>query len=460
MRTFRRFRTIALGIAVLLAGMYVHAQDTASTSYNRIDEVMDFGTATTMLIVDLQAEVEEGSVQTDTFSVYVERRDPRREEPFLEQGQRVVVDAYVSDAEGNPVDAGSFVTLVMRVGPNISLSHALNYGRDPEAGRNFNAWTDNDYTITQEQAIGDIDGLVATTMDQYTRRLIDQFELVSDPYQYQDEAYGLIEVRYAHYTPPTDDADHPLIIWLHGGGEGGSDPSIPLAANRADHFASEEIQAFFDGAYVLVPQAPTYWQDTGFPGDNYRGIDSIYTRALQDLVETYVAEHPAIDTNRIYLGGLSNGGFQTVRLLLDYPDYYAAGVPVCSPFMPGSVNDAQLSEIIDIPIWIVTAATDQTVEPLEDPLPFYHRYVNLDAPNAFLSYPPSVIDTSGQYMNEDGTPHEYNGHWSWIYVYNNELAQVMADETVVGRLHGQAVQELASESSVVTIMEWLAAQSK
>jgi predicted peptidase len=458
MKKSARLGILVLMLAVLLIGAQLQAQDAINTTYNRIDEVMDWGTATTKLIVNLQADADQGSVTSDTFSVYVTRSDSRLAEPFIEEGQRVVIDAYISDAEGNPVDTGSFATLVMEVGPTVSLGQALNYGRDPIAGRNFNAWSQNEYTITQENAIGEIEGLVATEMDQYSRLLIDEFELVATPYQYEDEEYGLIGITYAHYVPDTESA--PLLVWLHGGGEGGSDPSIPLAANRAAAFASEEMQAFFGGAYILVPQAPTFWQDTGFPGDSLNGIDSIYTRALQNLVESYVAENPGIDTDRIYMGGLSNGGFQTVRLLLDYPDYYAAAIAICSPFKPGSVNDAQLSRIADIPLWLVTAANDPTVPALRDPLPFYHRLIQLDASDVQLSFLPHVIDETGLYFDEDGATHEYNGHWSWIYVYNNELAQIMIDGKNSGQLHGQAVREAAGGSNVVTIMEWLAAQSK
>lgn len=456
MKRFVRVGLIVLMIAMVFTGA-IQAQD-GTTTYNRIDEIMDWGAATTMLIVDLQAEVEQGAVDTESFSVYVVRSDPRLEEPLLDEGYRTVVDAYISDAEGNPVDVGSFATLVMEVGPSVDLGQALNYGMDPVAGRRFNAWSQNDYTITQENAIGDIEGLVATEMDQYSRLLLDEFELVATPHQYEDEEYGLIGLTYAHYVPETDGA--PLLVWLHGGGEGGSDPSIPLAANRAAAFASEEMQAFFGGAYIMVPQAPTFWQDTGLSSDSMRGIVSIYTRALQDLVETYVAANPGIDTDRIYMGGLSNGGFQTVRLLLDYPDYYAAGIAVCSPFKPGSVNDAQLSQIADIPLWLVTTVDDPTVPALRDPLPFYHRMVQLGASNVQLNLLPHVIDETGLHFDEDGAPHQYNSHWSWIYVYNNELAQIMVDGVNGGQLHGRAVREAAGDSNVITIMEWLAAQSK
>jgi hypothetical protein len=52
-----------------------------------------------------------------------------------------------------------------------------------------------------------------------------------------------------------------------------------------------------------------------------------------------------------------------------------------------------------------------------------------------------VVDTSGLYKNADGTPYEYNGHWSWIYVYNNDVKTTI-------------------DGKEITLMEWLASQSK
>lgn len=459
---FAKMIVMVVIVALAFAALSVQAQEQegeSTTTYNRIDEVMDWGAVTTKLIVDLQAEVPQGSVDPASFSVVVARSDARLEEPFLEEGERTVVDAYISDAEGNSVDTGSFATLVMEIGPEVTLGSALNYGMDPVANRNFNAWTQNDYVITQEKAIGDIDGgLVATEMDQYWRPLLDEFELASA--SYEDEEYGPIKLNYAHYTPAADDATHPLIVWLHGGGEGGTDATIPLAANKATAFASEEVQAYFDGAYVLVLQAPTRWMDTGLPTDRRMGVESIFTRAVQDLVENYVAEHPAIDTNRIYIGGLSNGGYLTIRLILDYPQYYAAAIAVAEPFVGDSASDAQLSKIVDLPLWFVTAATDQTVLGDQYPLNLYNRLMQLGASNTYMSFLPRVLDESGLYTDEDGAPYEYNGHWSWIYVYNNDLAQVMDGDTVAGQLFGQTVRQAPEGLNIVTILEWLAAQSK
>ncbi len=116
-----------------------------------------------------------------------------------------------------------------------------------------------------------------------------------------------------------------MIVWLHGGGEGGTDPSIPLIANKATNYATTNIQSLFGGAYVLVPQTPTFWMQS-FAGDYTRGNrEDIYNKVVFDLIDTYVKEHSQIDSNRIYIGGCSCGGYMGMKLILDHPDYFAAG---------------------------------------------------------------------------------------------------------------------------------------
>jgi len=451
--------TAAFVIVIGVGSSAVFAQ-TANSSYSRVDEVMDWGAATTRLIVDLGAEVSKGAVDAGSFSVHVSRSDPRLAEPFLEEGMRNVTAAYISDASGNPVMAGRYATLAMEIGPSLSLGNALNYGRDPTTQSNFNTWSENVYTITQQQPIGDIKGgLVATEMDGYSRVSIDEFEF--GVASYKDEEYGLIELPFAHYSPADDDGQNPLIIWFHGGGEGGADATIPLAANRATAFVSEEVQATFGGAYVLAPQSPTRWMHgPAGPGGSGGKQDalSIYTRAAQDLVESFVAEQPDVDTDRIYVAGASNGGWLTVRLVLDYPDYYAAALAVAEPINLDYVSEDELKRVVDVPMWLVTAATDSVVDPDEFPVPLYAGLRKLGAENIHLSLLPRVADMTGNYFSEDGTPHEYNGHWSWIPTYNNHLAYVEGG----GQLYGPVAQEVDNIAGrkVVTVMDWLAAQSK
>lgn len=112
-------------------------------------------------------------------------------------------------------------------------------------------------------------------------------------------------------------------------GEGGTDPSIDLLANKVTVLADVPFQKCMNQAYVLVPQCPTMWMDDGKGEYKSDTKDSIYTKSLFELIDSYVKENRDIDTNRIYIGGCSNGGYMTMEMLLHYPHYFAAAFPIC-----------------------------------------------------------------------------------------------------------------------------------
>ena len=84
---------------------------------------------------------------------------------------------------------------------------------------------------------------------------------------------------------------------------------------------------------------------------------TIYSAAVKQLVDEIIASHAdTIDTNRIYVGGLSNGGFMTCRLLADYPGFFAAGVGVCAPWEDDYATPEELATIAKTPLWLVQVA--------------------------------------------------------------------------------------------------------
>lgn len=88
----------------------------------------------------------------------------------------------------------------------------------------------------------------------------------TNPLTNQDEELTL---QYATYEPESlkNGRKNPLIIWLHGQGEGGN-TNITLLGNEVVALAKDGIQSHFTagkqtGAYVLAVQTPTYWMDEG-----------------------------------------------------------------------------------------------------------------------------------------------------------------------------------------------------
>lgn len=401
------------------------------TTYETVTEIKDWGPAITKVIVDLGEPVPAGSVTADTFQVHVQRSDKRLVNPFVEEGYRRVTNAYVTDKARNPdVVRGRYAVLEMEIGPTVTLGSPINFHMDTF----LNDWIESVYTITQQKDIltptGKVSGLMTDVFSGGERKLVDDFGT-------GEAAYEGITLTYADYKPVPDKKKHPLIIWLHGMGEGGTDPTIAIAGNKAVHFASEEIQSYFEGAYVLAPQTPTFWMDgfTGF-GDG----TSKYKEALMTLIQDYVAKHPNIDPDRILIGGDSNGGYMTMLLILHDPAYFAAAFPTCEALKDELISDEDIQRLKDMPIWFVAAETDTTLPVNEYVVPTYNRLIKAGAADVHLTLFEKVLDLSGLYKKDDGTPFEYDGHWSWIPVYNNDVSREV-------------------DGKKVTLMEWLANQS-
>jgi len=208
-----------------------------ATSYRTVTEIYDWGAAITKIIIDLGEPVPANSLTKETFKVHVARSDSRLEPSLLEQGDRTVKKAYVSDKDGQPaVHTGKYAVLEMEVGPAVSLGAPLNYD---EYGTGLNAWIESQYTITQQKDMitkkGKLSGLVVKQFTGEKRELVDDFAI-------KKGIYHNIELAYASHAPAKDKKKNPLIIWLHGGGEGGTDATIPLSANKALALSQKKLR--------------------------------------------------------------------------------------------------------------------------------------------------------------------------------------------------------------------------
>lgn len=402
---------------------------TAPNSYTLIVEGYDWGPAANKVILPMNKTVT--SFQKEEYKISVTKIakcNNEEQEPIV--GERVITNAYVSDAQGNKIKNGRHLSLELLVGPVLGISSPMQYV--PSCSRNV--WTDYKMEITN------------TTTDQIWNHeadrihpLIDQFDLTGK-FTHQE-----VTLSYADFTPTKQQSKSPLIIWLHGGGEGGSDPTIPLLANKAANYASPEIQSYFEGAYVLVPQSPTFWMDRG-NGEYTRGdVNDMYNESLMALIKDYVATHPNIDEDRIYLGGCSNGGYMSLKLMLLHPDYFAASFPSALAYHAIHITDEQIESVKNMPIWFIHSKDDPVTKAEETVVPVYERLRAAGAENVHCSLYDHVTDITGLYGGED---FKYLGHFSWIYSHANHCTLDYDGQPVL--LNGQPT----------SVMEWLAAQSK
>ena len=444
MNTNKLSRMIRLSLCgVMAAGVFAFgsaamaAVPTQQPSYQTVTETFDWGPSVSKVIVNLGQTIASNQVTTGSFKVHVRRElaegaltpgeamqlgknafislgSEARTAKDLE-GDRTVTKAYVSDAQGKPAKSGRYVTLELKVGPQETLGAALNF----DFHTLLNNWVKADYTIMEQQAVGKTAGLVVDNNQGNIRPQADNF-------RYGHQLVGIHDsFPYASYEPQ-DSGKHPLIIWLHGMGEGGNSPSLPIMGNKATQFADASIQKYFGGAYVLAPQARTYWMH-GYK--SFADGTSIYSDTLIKFIKEYVAAHPGIDASRIYVGGDSNGGYMTMLLVRDNPGYFAAAFPTCEGLKDSLITDKDLKNIADTPIWFTAAKTDTVLPPKDYAVPTVARLQQAGA-NVHFSFFDKVIDQTGLYKKADGTPFEYMGHWSWIYVYNDQCADTINGKNV------------------------------
>lgn len=428
-------RPLVSALVVLALPAAVRAQEPAASRggrYTTVVEGYDWGAGVSKVILSMGSTV--SSARAGDYAVAVKRRTDCAEIPAAQAGgERLVVHAYVSDAKGEKQDEGEHVTLVLGVAPEWPLGSPLQYARSEKC--RGNVWVDYALTVTEKAG-----GRTWDTEAGRIRPIVDRFDLSGRFVHASGTA-----LSYASFTPRTSREKSPLIVWLHGGGEGGTDPSIPLLANRATSYASDAVQAIFEGAFVLVPQCPGAWMH------NARGVmthgeeDDVYNVALMALVRDYVARHPGVDKDRIYVGGCSNGGYMALKLMLLHPDDFAAGFISALAYQSKYLSDADIKRIAHLPIWFVHSADDQTTRPELTVLPVYERLKAAGAPNVHLSYYDHVVDITGFFGGEG---YRYNGHWSWIYLHANH-SRFDRDGSPV-RVDGRPVG----------VMEWLASQTR
>ena len=374
------------------------------------------------------------------------------------QWEREVTKVYLSDAVGDPAE-GSSSYAALELVTNIDCPGSpLAY--DPETQQNH--WAESYMVNVSFGLIVDGERVPAEfSGDCADNRICPEMELFpvtgtcsGEQLNVLSGSSEMLALNYAATQPEELDGGekNPLIIWLHGRGEGGTDIANAIVGNEVSALAQDPIQSYFTsgeqtGAYVLAVQTPTYWMDAGDAMENEGDMNSRYEAILMETISAYLDTNPDVDRDRIYLLGGSNGGFMTMEMLIQYPDFFAAAVP-CSPAMAyyvyarnddGSyrtfggtkvrtdskfLTEEKVEALKKTPMWIVCAATDSLVTTSEYAAPIYRELLSAGAENCWCSLYISVLGT-------EESEAQYLGHWTWVYLFNDQVSYVQDPQKVV-----------------------------
>ncbi|MBK8461361.1 MAG: prolyl oligopeptidase family serine peptidase [Micropruina sp.] len=398
----RQLMAVALATAALISlPTPAQARPNAIVPFDLNAVVLDGGEQVTAVTLDTSrlGRVDAAGLTTQTFSVHAKAESPVQ----IENGE-VIYSLYDTDREvtGVRVEDGDIV-VELKHGPGVSGAATLGYLG--VAARNV--MLDLSYTIAQNSAIT-VNGRPLTLSGLVQRDLVDP---EVDAFAHHTSAEG---IKYRLFEPRrTGSAARtaaPLIIWLHGNGEGGIPASYnnesQLRANRGGVGpATPEAQAIFGGAYVLAPQVPDTWYN----------IDSASYDTLIKAVIDQVVRRNRIDPERIYLLGGSAGGMMTLQLAGRYPSFFAADVTTAPALYLNrtglyTTTAEQLLTLQTTPTWLVHATNDPVVPYDKSSLWAY----------TLLQPFGNVTLTTYDGVVWDGVT--YSGHASWIYTARNDPA--------------------------------------
>lgn len=244
-----------------------------------------------------------------------------------------------------------------------------------------------------------------------TKIEVDRAEKVVKTYKFEDEFFaprydklvfndsqtGKV-LPYSLHIPEnySKNKKYPVLFFLHGMGAQGTDY---VSANGEFATIYKHNGDLVNNSIVLIPQTTGWWyahesgQDDGWLG--------VAMRLLYQIEATY-----SCDRDRIYVMGLSMGGYGTWNALQYYGDHFAAGVPIC-----GGGDPYFAKELTDIPIWIYHGENDDTVS-IQQSEAMYFAIVNAGGEKIHFTRLPGVKHDS--WLNA----FESRELLSWLYSQN------------------------------------------
>ena len=289
--------------------------------------------------------IEDGLVK-DTLTVKAETF--HGESTQLEWRKRTISELYVHHSPEltvTPSNIGNYI--IIKLDENESNAGALNF--DQTSGLNAPAPYQ---IILRKELLTEKGDRIKPSGEVYEP--LGSITPIVDAFGKYEISHEDFTMNYRLFEPETEEGEkYPLVIFLHGAGERGYDNELQLRGNRgALTWAEPDFQRKHP-SFVVAPQVK--------PGGWWTNDSEIKT--VITLIEKLIENYP-IDENRVYITGVSMGGFGTWNLLRTRPDLFAAALPICGGLSLTETPDYVLyAEIIKhIPIWTTHSEDDDVVD--------------------------------------------------------------------------------------------------
>jgi predicted peptidase len=188
--------------------------------------------------------------------------------------------------------------------------------------------------------------------------------------------------------------DYPLLVFLHGSQVFGTDGRRQLATGLPSYLRKdpEFLKAHADTLGKLLIAFPQARERSFWRGDDTRLVLSIVAD---------VQKHYRVDRRRIYLTGLSMGGYGVWNVAVEYPNFWAAIAPIC-----GAGDPTQAARIKHIPCWCWHGDKD-------DRVPVQHSRDMIAALRA-AGGTPRYTELPGVGHGSYGPAYRSREFWTWL----------------------------------------------
>ncbi|NQT24185.1 T9SS type A sorting domain-containing protein [candidate division KSB1 bacterium] len=183
-----------------------------------------------------------------------------------------------------------------------------------------------------------------------------------EKFEYRSHTSDTTTIPYRLCQPQDYDPgqSYPLVLALHGAGERGDDNVLPISFHQLAFSWSDSANQAQWPCFVVAPQCPVNerWADQDWSTGSYSVETTPISNeavTVMDLLDSLIVEF-SVDTNRIYITGLSMGGYGTWDLISRFPHFFAAAIP-----MSGGGDSTVVDRFAHLPIWDFHGENDSTV---------------------------------------------------------------------------------------------------